>query len=75
MKESNLHPYLPGMGFEPTGRVLPDSHFRCLDHRFGGDDRDRTCDLELAKLLLSQLSYTPTVYLVTPTGVEPVLSA
>ena len=28
---------------------------------FGGRDRDRTCDLMLAKHALSQLSYTPTV--------------
>jgi hypothetical protein len=26
----------------------------------GGDDKDRTCDIQLAKLALSQLSYTPT---------------
>ncbi len=26
---------------------------------FGGRDRDRTCDLMLAKHALSQLSYTP----------------
>ena len=29
--------------------------------RFGGRDRDRTCDLMLAKHALSQLSYTPTI--------------
>ena len=28
--------------------------------KFGGRDRDRTCDLMLAKHALSQLSYTPT---------------
>ena len=28
--------------------------------RVGGRDRDRTCDLMLAKHALSQLSYTPT---------------
>jgi hypothetical protein len=27
--------------------------------KFGGRDRDRTCDLMLAKHALSQLSYTP----------------
>ena len=31
--------------------------------RIGGGDRDRTCDIQLAKLALSQLSYTPTSYL------------
>ena len=30
----------------------------------GGRDRDRTCDLMLAKHALSQLSYTPTVVLI-----------
>ena len=29
------------------------------DLNFGGGDRDRTCDIQLAKLALSQLSYTP----------------
>ena len=29
--------------------------------KIGGRDRDRTCDLMLAKHALSQLSYTPTV--------------
>jgi hypothetical protein len=28
--------------------------------KLGGGDRDRTCDIQLAKLALSQLSYTPT---------------
>ena len=31
----------------------------CLIPRFGGADRDRTDDLKLAKLALSQLSYGP----------------
>jgi hypothetical protein len=26
---------------------------------FGGPDKDRTCDIQLAKLALSQLSYRP----------------
>src|SRR5258707_4619814 len=31
-----------------------------MEEEFGGRDRDRTCDLMLAKHALSQLSYTPT---------------
>jgi hypothetical protein len=31
--------------------------------KVGGDDKDRTCDIQLAKLALSQLSYTPTINL------------
>jgi hypothetical protein len=30
------------------------------DRKFGGGNRDRTCDIQLAKLALSQLSYAPT---------------
>ena len=36
----------------------------------GGGDKDRTCDIQLAKLALSQLSYTPK-YLAPPPGLEP----
>ena len=35
--------------------------FYAVSKKFGGRDRDRTCDLMLAKHALSQLSYTPTV--------------
>ena len=31
-------------------------------HQFGGDDRDRTGDLLLAKQMLSQLSYIPSAF-------------
>jgi hypothetical protein len=34
--------------------------FSFFKKKFGGDDKDRTCDIQLAKLALSQLSYTPT---------------
>ena len=34
----------------------------------GGGDRDRTCDIQLAKLALSQLSYTPQIYQPTVTN-------
>jgi hypothetical protein len=34
--------------------------FLMKKEKFGGRDRDRTCDLMLAKHALSQLSYTPT---------------
>ena len=57
-------------------------YFRVPLTQIGGDDRDRTGDPLLAKQVLSQLSYIPSVYLpVSPhqkmvglTGVEPVTS-
>ena len=36
--------------------------FYAVSKKFGGRDRDRTCDLMLAKHALSQLSYTPSVF-------------
>ena len=30
-----------------------------FEKKFGGDDRDRTCDPQNANLMLSQLSYIP----------------
>ena len=44
---------LPSHG--PKPRILPLNYTEL----FGGGDRDRTCDLLLAKQPLSQLSYTP----------------
>ena len=38
---------------------------------FGGEGRDRTVDLLLAKQLLSQLSYIPIVYARLPLTIEP----
>ena len=38
----------------------------------GGADRDRTDDIQLAKLALSQLSYGPSNYLVPPSRLERV---
>ena len=43
---------------KPKGSNLQDSPARGI---FGGRDRVRTCDPLLAKQVLSQLSYTPTV--------------
>ena len=40
----------------------------------GGASRDRTDDLKLAKLALSQLSYGPAVMVVGRVGVEPTTS-
>jgi hypothetical protein len=51
---------------EPTGVQTPEAAHRPKQARngncggkVGGRDRDRTCDLMLAKHALSQLSYTP----------------
>ena len=40
---------------------------------FGGRNRDRTCDIQLVRLALSQLSYSP-VYMAGSTGLEPAAS-
>ena len=40
-------------------------------YEFGGGERDRTDDLLLARQALSQLSYTPKIYLVGQGGPEP----
>jgi hypothetical protein len=40
---------------------------------FGGRNRDRTCDIQLVRLALSQLSYSP-LYLAGSTGLEPAAS-
>ena len=45
---------LPSHG--PKPRILPLNY---TELKIGGGDRDRTCDLLLAKQPLSQLSYTP----------------
>jgi hypothetical protein len=59
-------------GFEPDP---PSSHARhataTLQSKLGGGDRDRTCDILLAKQTLSQLSYTPKNY---PTFIWTVMS-
>ena len=56
----------PGMkGSKPL--VLPLHHRRIC----GGDGRDRTDDLMLAKHPLSQLSYTPIIFVAEGEGVEP----
>ena len=48
-------------GIEPatSGRLILKSRFDSPGPRPGGADRDRTGDLKLAKLVLSQLSYGP----------------
>ena len=40
---------------------------------FGGRNRDRTCDIQLVRLALSQLSYSPG-YMAGSTGLEPAAS-
>ena len=52
--------------WEPTGVQIPEAAHGSKQARngncgekVGGRDRDRTCDLMLAKHALSQLSYTP----------------
>ena len=45
-------------GTKPIGRTFI-SKGTSRDHQSGGADRDRTDDLKLAKLALSQLSYGP----------------
>ena len=54
---SNLLSYEPLSGLRPA--LPPRSRSRSLE--FGGDERVRTDDPLLAKQVLSQLSYTPTV--------------
>ena len=54
---SNLLSYEPVSGLRPA--LPPRSRSRSLE--FGGDERVRTDDPLLAKQVLSQLSYTPTV--------------
>ena len=43
------------------------------DRIIGGRNRDRTCDIQLVRLALSQLSYSP-VYMAGSTGLEPAAS-
>jgi hypothetical protein len=38
---------------------LTSCYFSIPQQKNGGRDKDRTCDIQLAKLALSQLSYTP----------------
>ena len=49
----------------PEGNLFIRSRCRCSIHNRmdGGDRRDRTDDLKLAKLPLSQLSYVPSYYI------------
>ena len=47
----------PGFALWATPRQI----FVALRRKFGGANRDRTDDLKLAKLALSQLSYGPVV--------------
>ena len=49
------------------------SHILPLDYEkyYGGADRDRTDDLLNAIQTLSQLSYSPIIYLEVPVGIEP----
>jgi hypothetical protein len=42
-------------GYEPDELLL----LYPATKRIGGPDKDRTCDIQLAKLALSQLSYRP----------------
>jgi hypothetical protein len=44
---------------EEDRRRSPAERKIVIAERIGGRDRDRTCDLMLAKHALSQLSYTP----------------
>ncbi len=41
---------------------------------FGGRNRDRTCDIQLVRLALSQLSYSPSCKMAGSTGLEPAAS-
>ena len=48
-----------GLSLRRASRALAMTTFVALRVRVGGADRDRTDDLKLAKLALSQLSYGP----------------
>ena len=56
-------------------RLKPDTSIQPLEHLYlssiGGDNRIRTDDPLLAKQVLSQLSYTPEIEVVGPSGLEP----
>ena len=54
-----------GAGFQPVLITLPVGNRHLA---VGGDDRDRTGNLRLAKPALSQLSYVPINRRLTPTG-------
>ncbi len=41
----------------------------------GGRNRDRTCDIQLVRLALSQLSYSPEYFMAGLTGLEPATSS
>ena len=41
----------------------------------GGRNRDRTCDIQLVRLALSQLSYSPEFFMAGLTGLEPATSS
>ena len=54
--------------------TLLSKHFNLILKRSGGDKRNRTAGLLLARQALSQLSYTPTsrkIQVVGPSGLEP----
>jgi hypothetical protein len=62
-KDAPLSP-VKSKGFRQAGNFGVDDRplSAKLPRKIGGRDRDRTCDLMLAKHALSQLSYTPTVF-------------
>ena len=47
--------------FPSSGKPVGDWFNLCAERKDGGANRDRTDDLKLAKLALSQLSYGPVV--------------
>jgi hypothetical protein len=59
------------MGTNPLILII-----KLIEELFGGDNRDRTGDLSLAKAALSQLSYIPKIYInmVGLSGFEPLTS-
>ena len=52
----------------PTSRLsgVRSNHLSYAPNRFGGDEEDRTPDPLLAKQVLSQLSYTPNLFVLCP---------
>src|SRR5687767_9889573 len=61
--------------FDRTGKASGLDDLPVRRSRNGGGERDRTDDPLLAKQVLSQLSYTPSVWVVGLVGFEPTTPA
>ena len=61
---------MPDVGIELTTYRLQGECSTSELNRHGGGDRDRTCDILLAKQVLSQLSYTPVFCVVSKDNFE-----